>query len=231
MKKHLIIAIIPLTFMYINTQGQFSHREPNNLSFGLSISTNYHHITVTDLNTFLQNNDLKEIKTGYLNLGAGLNFKYGRHFIQFSGDFDVNETTEYNENDIGTSGYGYAVNINYGYELGLFGEIKLVPYLGISRTIFKTKITDKVQSNVDFQSITTDRNSISIDNDTFSVNPGLRILMPIGDSDFSYCGLDINYGFKTNNKWTIDESKISNGPTINPSGLKIGIILMFMICR
>jgi len=229
MRIYLIIAL--LTILSIDARGQFSNHEFNDFAFGLSLSTNYHHVEVTDLNTFLTDNNLKEIKTGYLNLGAGLNFKFNRHYIQFAGDFDVNEVTEYNDNNVGTSSYGYAVNINYGYEFNLFDQLKLVPYLGASRTIFKTKITDKAQSTFDFQSITTDRNSISVNNNTFSINVGSRILMPIGDGDFSYCGLDINYGFNANSSWTIDETEISNGPTINPSGLKVGIVLMFMICK
>lgn len=220
-----------LTIVSLNAAGQFSHDEVNETAFGLSISTSYHHVAVTDLNTFLLDNNLKEVKTGYINLGAGLNFKFNRHFIQFAGDFDINEVTEYNDNNVGTSGHSYAVNFNYGYEFNLFDQLKLIPYLGASRTIFKTKISDKAQSNFDFQSITTNRNAISIDNNTFSINLGSRILMPIGDGDFSYCGLDINYGFKTSSKWTIDEIEISNGPTINPSGLKVGIVLMFMICK
>lgn len=229
MRKYSIIIL--LTFACINVHGQFSHPEPGDLSFGLSISINYHHITVTELNAFLKTNNLREVNTEYLNLGVGLNFKFNRHFIQFAGDFDVNEITKYNENGVGTSSYGYAVNINYGYKLSLLDQLQLIPYLGLSRTIFKTKITDKAQSNFDFQSITTDRNSISINNNVFCINPGLRILIPIGDSDYSYCGFDINYGFKTNSKWIIDDSNISNGPAINPSGVKIGIVLMFMICK
>ena len=229
MRTLFIIAL--LTILSINVRGQFSHHEFNGFAFGLSLSTNYHHVEVTDLNAFLNDNDLRDIKSGYLNLGAGLNFKFNRHFIQFAGDFDVNEVTEYNDNNVGTSSYGYAVNINYGYEFNLFDQLKLIPYVGASRTIFKTKITDKAQPNFDFQSITTDRNSISVDNNTLSINVGSRILMPIGDGDFSYCGLDVNYGFKANSSWAIDEIDISNAPTINPSGLKIGIVLMFMICK
>jgi hypothetical protein len=220
-----------LTIVSLNAVGQFSHDNVKETAFGMSISTSYHHVAITDLNTFLKDNNLKEIKTGYLNLGAGFNFKFNRHFIQLAGDFDVNEVTEYNDNNVGTSGHGYAVNLNYGYEFNLFDQLKLIPYLGTSRTIFNAKISDKAQPNFNLQSITTNRNAISIDNNTFSINLGSRILIPIGDGDFSYCGLDINYGFKTSSKWTIDEIEISNGSTINPSGLKVGIVLMFMICK
>lgn len=229
MRFFLILTLA--TIISTNASGQFSHDEPTELGFGLSLSTAYHHVSVSDLNTFLVDNNLKEVKTGYLNLGAGLNFKYGRHFVQFSGDVDINEVTEYNDNNVGTHSFSHAVNINYGYELYLFEQFSLVPYLGVSRTRFNTKISDKTQSTFDFSSIPTNRNAVGIINDTFSVNLGSRILMPIGDGDFSYCGLDISYGFKTQSKWTIDESEITNGPTINPSGLKIGIVFMFMICK
>lgn len=229
MRIFLILTLT--TIVSINAYGQFHHDEPNELAFGLSISTSYHHVAVADLNTFLRHNNLKEVKTGYGNLGAGLNFKYSRHFIQFAGDIDINEVTEYNDSNVGTHSYSYAVNINYGYEFNLFDQLSLIPYLGVSRTIFNTKISDKAQSTFDFSSITTNRNAININNDTFSLNLGSRVLMPIGDGDFSYCGLDINYGFKTKSKWTIDETEITNGPTINPSGLKIGIVLVFMICK
>lgn len=226
------LSILTLTtIVSINTYGQFSHDEPTELAFGISIVTSYHHVAVADLNAFLRDNNLREVKTGYLNLGAGLNFKYSRHFIQFAGDVDINEVTEYNENNVGTHSYSYAVNINYGYEFNLFDQLSLIPYIGVSRTIFKTKINDKAQSTFDFSSIATNRNSINIDNDAFSLNLGSRVLIPIGDGDFSYCGLDINYGFKTKSKWTIDETEITAGPTINPSGLKIGIVFVFMICK
>ena len=218
-----------LTIISINAHGQLSEAGFKEAAFGLSILTGYHHVAVTDLNSFLNDNNLKEIKAGYLNLGAGLNYKLNRHFIQFAGDVDINEDTKYNESNVGTSSYSYSVNINYGYEFNLFDQLKLVPYLGASRTIFKTKISDGTQSTLDFQSITTDRNSISVDNDTFSLILGSRFLVPLGDWEFSYCGLDFNYGFKTNSTWTMNEAKVSNAPTINPSGLKIGIILMFMI--
>ena len=114
--------------MSLNAVGQFSHDEVNETAFGMSISTSYHHVAVTDLNTFLTNNNLKEVKSGYLNLGAGLNFKFNRHSIQCAGDFDTNEVTEYNDNNVGTSGHGYAVNISYGYEFNLFDQVKLIPY-------------------------------------------------------------------------------------------------------
>jgi len=96
MRIYFTIAL--LTILSINANGQFLHYEFNDFAFGLSLSTNYHHVEVTDLNTFLDDNNLKEIKTGYLNLGVGLNFKFSKHFIQFAGDFDVNEVTEYNDN-------------------------------------------------------------------------------------------------------------------------------------
>ena len=225
----IFAPLVILSGVCINAPAQFSSPEYNELTFGLSISTTYHSVAVTDLNTVLNSNALKKINTSYLNLGAGLNFKVNRHFIQLAGDFDINENTTFNNDSVGTSSYGYSVNINYGYSFNLFDQCILVPYSGISRTIFKTKITDNTQRNFDFQWATTTRNAISVDNNTFSIALGSRFLFPIGDYEFSYCGLDICYGVKTNSEWTTNGAKIPNAPAINPSGLKVGIIIMCMI--
>ncbi|MEJ1237321.1 outer membrane beta-barrel protein [Chryseolinea sp. T2] len=220
-----------LIVVSISAHGQFVDKEPAILSFGLSLSVKYHHIDVSKLNDFLRSNDLKDVKSGYGNIGAGINYKFNRHFFEVAGDVDINETTAYNDSDIGTSSYGYSMNINYGYELKLYDQFKIMPYLGISRTTFKTKISDKAGPNFEFQNVTTDRNSISLDNDTFSVNPGAKIWMPLGDGDFSYIVLDVGYGFKTSSKWTIDDATVDNAPEINPSGMKIGVTFLFMMCR
>ena len=185
---------------------------------------------VSELNDYLKGNNLEQVKSGYGNFGAGIDYRFNRHFFEFGGDVDINEKTAYSDDDVGTSSYGYSVNINYGYAL-LYDQFQIVPCLGISRTTFKTKISDKAQSNFEFQMATTDRNAITLDNDTFSVNPGVKIWVPLGDSDFSYMVLDLSYGFKTNSKWTIDEATVDNGPAINPSGMKAGLTFLFMMCK
>jgi hypothetical protein len=144
---------------------------------------------------------------------------------------DVSDYINYNDSVTYTSAWGYSFIINYGYQITITDQIIIVPYLGFSRTFFNTFFIDNFQSIIDFQNIPLYRNSINFDNNTLSLDIGTRILIPIGDCPQSYCGIDASFGNSLKSQWEANKVNLNNRPKINPSGLKIGLIIIFMMSK
>lgn len=194
----------------------------------LALTASYHYMIIGRLNEYLTSNGLNKAQHQYMNLGIDVMVPYRRSLFILGADLDSYSKPSYNLADVGTSSFGYAAHLHYGYMLDVFG-VGVVPYTGISTTYLKVQIADHPGS-VPFQSVATTRNAVNLNNRVTGLDLGLKILGEVGDGEMRL-GLDVRYTLPGLVVWDIDDQAVTGGPKTNTGGFRIGVIYAFGIVK